>query len=280
MECRLCRCENVSLRESHIVSKMFYNTLKKKSLTGIMRQNINPNKGVQDGLKTSLLCGRCEELLSKYETYFSDNIYLETVKKEGESCFNSRDDNMSYFLLSIAWRVMLYTLENDKTTFTVNEKNEVFKIIEKWRVILDTEDMNEIRKIQQFIIPTKNLKFFVGIERRIWDNIGIDFKTFDEKDTFKFAFTFVQVPYFIFITTVWGETNGMKQYKVGRMIKPHKSELPINISSLLENNHYNEYFKAQEKISEKQIKIIEKRIKNKNNEINDVSVSLIQNIYL
>ena len=72
----------------------------------------------------------------------------------------------------------------------------------------------------------------------------------------------------------------MKQYKVGRMIKPHKSELPINISSLLENNHYNEYFKAQEKISEKQIKIIEKRIKNKNNEINDVSVSLIQNIYL
>ena len=259
--CRLCNCEKMPLKESHIVSKMFYNTIKKKSLTGIMRQNINPNKGVQDGLKTSLLCGRCEELFSKYETYFSNNIYLETVKKEGEICFNSRDDNVSYFLLSIAWRVMLYTLENDKTTLTVNEKNEVYKIIEKWRVILDTENMDEIRKIQQFIIPTKKINFVENIKMRIWDNIGIDFKTFDKEDAFKFAFTFVQVPYFIFITTVWGETNGMKQYKLGKIIKPHKSELPKSISFLLENNHYNEYFKAQEKISEKQIKIIESRIK-------------------
>lgn len=260
-ECRLCRCENVSLKESHIVSKMFYNVIKKKSITGIMRAVDNPNKGVQDGLKTFLLCERCEELFSKYETYFSNFVYTETVENEGEIFFCSKDDSISYFLLSIAWRVIVYTMENDETSFSPDEKKEIIKVIENWRTMLDRENTKGICNIQQFIIPTKNLKFFVGIERRIWDNVGIDFKTFDKENTFEFAFTFVQVPYFIFITTVWGETSGMKQYKVGKTIKTHKSELPKNISFLLEKNHYNEYFKAQEKISEKQIKIIEKRIK-------------------
>lgn len=259
--CRLCQCEHVSLKESHIVSKMFYNVIKKKSPTGILRQATDPNKGVQDGLKTPLLCERCEELFSKYETYFSNNVYSETVKNDGYICFNSKDDYISYFLLSVAWRVMQYTAENDETTFTDNEKNRIDKIIEKWRVILNTENMEQIREIQQFIIPSKNLKFFQNIERRIWDNLMIDFKTFDEEDTFKFAFTIVQVPYFIFITTVWGETDAMKQYRLGKMIKPYKSELPQNITILLEDKHYSEYFKAYEKISEKQKKVIEDRVK-------------------
>lgn len=78
--CRLCKCENVPLKESHIVSKMFYNVIKKKSPTGIMRQVSAPNKGVQDGMKVPLLCERCEELFSKYETYFSNNIFRNSKK--------------------------------------------------------------------------------------------------------------------------------------------------------------------------------------------------------
>ena len=261
--CRLCKCENVPLKESHIVSKMFYNVIKKKSPTGIMRQVSAPNKGVQDGMKVPLLCERCEELFSKYETYFSNNIYSETVKNEGEIYFNSKEDYISFFLLSIAWRVIQYISENNETTFTKNEKDEIERIIEKWRVILDAENMKKIREIQQFIIPTKNLKFFQNNKRRIWDNVMFDFKTFDEEDTFKFAFTIVQVPYFIFITTVWGETDSMKQYRLGKMIKPRKSELPQNISSLLVDKHYNEFVKAYEEISEKQMRIIESRGKSK-----------------
>lgn len=239
--CRLCKCENVPLKESHIVSKMFYNVIKKKSPTGIMRQVSAPNKGVQDGMKVPLLCER----------------------NEGEIYFNSKEDYISFFLLSIAWRVIQYISENNETTFTKNEKDEIERIIEKWRVILDAENMKKIREIQQFIIPTKNLKFFQNNKRRIWDNVMFDFKTFDEEDTFKFAFTIVQVPYFIFITTVWGETDGMKQYRLGKMIKPRKSELPQNISSLLVDKHYNEFVKAYEEISEKQMRIIESRGKSK-----------------
>lgn len=33
--CRLCHSENVPLKESHIVSKMFYNVIKKKSPTAL-----------------------------------------------------------------------------------------------------------------------------------------------------------------------------------------------------------------------------------------------------
>ena len=263
--CRLCKSENVPLKESHIVSKMFYNVVKKKSITGIMRQAADPNKGVQDGLKIPLLCENCEELFSKYETFFSNNIYIQTVNNDGEFQFNSRDDNISYFLLSIAWRVMKYVREKDDTTFTDTENVKIDEIIEKWRNLLYTEKMSEIREIQQFIIPTKKLKFFKNIEMRIHDNVMMDFKTFDEKDTFKFAFTFVEVPYFIFITTVWGKTDTMKQFHIGKMIKPHESELPKNITALLQNYHYNRYFDAYERTSEKQKKAIEDRVKRKIN---------------
>lgn len=261
--CRLCKCENIPLKESHIVSKMFYNAIKKKSPTGIMRQAIDPNKGVQDGLKVPFLCERCEELFSKYETFFSNNIYTKTINNDGEIEFNSRDDNISYFLLSIAWRVMKFIREKDKTTFTETENKKIDGIIEIWRMLLDTENMEDIRKIQQFIIPTKKLKFFRNIEIRVHDNVMIDFKTFDEEDAFKFAFTIVQVPYFIFITTVWGKTDTMKQYQVGKKIKPHESELPKNISNLLYDKHYTKYFEAYNQVSEKQRKVIEDRVRKK-----------------
>ena len=92
------------------------------------------------------------------------------------------------------------------------------------------ENMEEIRKVQQFIIPTKNLRFFENIPFRVHDNVMIDFKTFDEENTFNFAFTMVQVPYCIFITTVWGNTDTMKQYQLGKAIKSYRSILPKNIT--------------------------------------------------
>lgn len=266
-ECILCRCKNVNLKKSHIVSKMFYNVIKKKSITGTMRMADNPNKGVQDGLKKFLLCERCEELFSKYETYFSNCVYTKTIENEGEISFCSKDDSISYFLLSIAWRVIIYTMKYGKTSFSSDEIKEINKVIENWRTLLASENMKEIYNIQQFIIPTKRLKFFQGKESRIWNNVGFDFKTFDKENSFEFAFTFVQVPYFIFVTTVWGKTDTMKQYKVGKKIKSCQSELPKYITSILRNNHYNEFLKAEKKLSDSQRTKIEERVmKNINQE--------------
>lgn len=252
--CRMCQCESISLQKSHIIPKMFFNVIKKNSPTGFMREITDPNHRIQDGLKIPFLCKNCEELFSKYETYFSNEIYTKTVENKGEICFDSKDAKISYFLLSIAWRVIQFTIENEKTTFTSNEMEKIYEIVEKWRVLLHNEDLKEIQKIQQFIIPTKNLKFFQTIQRRIWDNVMIDFSTYDEENTFKFAFTIVQVPYFIFITTVWGHTDTMKQYKLGGEIKPRKSELPQNITKLLENKFVTEFLKSYERLTEKQKK--------------------------
>lgn len=260
-QCRLCQCDDVPLKESHIVSKMFFNSIKKKSLTGIMRRADDPNRGIQDGLKLPFLCGNCEELFSKYERAFSNTIYQKAITNDGDIQFDSNDEKLSYFLLSIAWRVIKYTQETDKTTFTERELIKIDEVIELWRKILKTEDMDEIQKVQQFIIPTKNLTFFENIPFRIYDNVLMDFKTYDEEDTFKFSFTIVQVPYFIFITTVWGYTDSMKQYRLGSIIKPRKSKLPKDITNCLSNLHYEKFFEANEKMTERQRKLIEDRVK-------------------
>ena len=93
--------------------------------------------------------------------------------------------------MSVAWRVIKHTRETDKTTLTECELEKMDGIIETWRRILYDENMEEIRKVQQFIIPTKNLRFFENIPFRVHDNVMIDFKTFDEENTFNFAFTIV-----------------------------------------------------------------------------------------
>lgn len=260
-QCRLCQADDVTLRESHIVSKMFFNAIKKNSLTGIMRRADDPNRGVQDGLKIPFLCGRCEELFSKYERFFSNTIYQKAIGSNGDIEFDSKNEKLAYFLLSIAWRVIKHTRETDRTTFTETELSKIDEIIEAWRKNLDTENHEEIQKVQQFIIPTMKLKFFENIPFRVYDNVLMDFKTFDEEDTFNFAFTIVQVPYFIFITTVWGHTDSMKQYQVGKVIKPRKSELPKNITDCLSTLHYDRYFEANEKMTDRQRSLIEDRVK-------------------
>ena len=53
------------------------------------------------------------------------------------------------------WAVKDFTREKDETTFTNLENEKIDEVIEKWRDILKNENMSEIRKIQQFIIPTK-----------------------------------------------------------------------------------------------------------------------------
>ena len=106
------------------------------------------------------MCGECEELFSKYERAFSNRIYKKAIANDGEIKFESKDDALSYFLLSVAWRVIKHTRETDKTTLTECELEKMDGIIETWRRILYDENMEEIRKVQQFIIPTKNLRLF------------------------------------------------------------------------------------------------------------------------
>ena len=259
--CRLCHSVVNSLRISHIVPKMFFNVIKDKAPTGYMRQTSKPNLPMQDGLKLPFLCDNCEELFSKYETDFSKKIYKNTVNNNGLYSFKSDDENLAYFLLSIAWRNLQYIREIDQTNLTENEKFELDNLVERWRLLLVEEEKEQIKAIQQFIVPTKNLKFFQTMPRRVFDNVLLDFKTFDTENSFTFAFSLVQVPYFLFITTVWGKTDTMQQYQLKKFIKPRKSELPKVITTVLVNNHINAFVKAKEQLSDKQKQTINTRVK-------------------
>ena len=110
------------------------------------------------------------------------------------------------------------------------------------------------------LIPTKNLKIFESISNVVSNNVGIDFKTFDNQDTFEYAFTYIKVPYFIFLCTVWGSTSSMKQFKIGNVIKPRRSNLPALIEKLIVD-HLQRFELAKKQISSKQINSIINRTK-------------------
>lgn len=260
-KCRLCE-EERQLKNSHIIPKLFYNSIKKDSITGYMRTTANPNKREQDGLKTPLLCGICEEKFSKYETWFSNNVFTPTKENTNYS-FSCKNDELNYFMLSIAWRLLVFHGKDEN--FTSKENQRIQEVTELWRTYLNDENMEKIRNIQQFIIPTAALGIFDDISFRRTDNVLGDFRTYDEQDAFKFGFTFIQVPYFIMITTVWGHTDILKgnDIRKNRIIKPRNTMLPKSVLNLLEDYHKTKYLEAYDKITANQQEKIMKDINNK-----------------
>lgn len=99
-KCALCG-EEKTLELSHIVPKMAIRTLKKTAV-GSIRNTENPNKTVQDSEKLYMLCGGCEDLFSKNETWFANNVFHPYLKKE-KTVFDY-DENLAFFITSVNWR--------------------------------------------------------------------------------------------------------------------------------------------------------------------------------
>ena len=94
-KCALCGSE-AELELSHIVPKMAVRTLKKTSV-GNIRSSENPNMVVQDSEKHYMLCGKCEDLFSKEETYFANVLFHPYLKKERINF--DYDDRLFFFNL-------------------------------------------------------------------------------------------------------------------------------------------------------------------------------------
>lgn len=227
--CRLCKTEK-KLVVSYIIPKMFFKHIKEKSETGGLRLVSDPNKRLQDGLKLPFLCHDCKLLFSKYENYFSDNFFQNTKNNPSEiKEYYTNDNNLRYFILSVSWRCLKYIYEIDKEMleqFTDEEKAKLESVLEYWRNILYNENFKEIKTIQMHFIPTKELKIFKDLPENVYNNVTMDFKTKDEKNTFTYAYEYIKVPYFILLCTVWGETSNMKQFLVGKNISVKESHLP------------------------------------------------------
>lgn len=102
-KCALCGCE-AELELSHILPKFLFRYQKKSSPTGNIRSVVNPNRIVQDGEKVSFLCGECEDLFSRWETSFANNIFYPYEK--GEKFEFSYNSDLSKFLASLSFRCL------------------------------------------------------------------------------------------------------------------------------------------------------------------------------
>ncbi|WP_191559403.1 hypothetical protein [Metabacillus idriensis] len=106
--CALCG-NQAELKLSHIIPKFVFRYLKKDSFTGRMRMTSDPNRAVQDGDKIYLLCGTCEGLFSKNETYFSNTIYR-PFKEGGFNGLKYDKDSLYFFITSVNWRTLYLDL--------------------------------------------------------------------------------------------------------------------------------------------------------------------------
>ncbi len=115
--CRLCKTGSL-LRNSHIIPEFLYSALydEKHRFHKISVDENQKNTLSQKGVREFLLCGECEQKLSKYERYASLvlNGGLElTVRREGRLIhLEGIDYNIfKLFALSILWRASVSSLD-------------------------------------------------------------------------------------------------------------------------------------------------------------------------
>lgn len=257
--CRLC-LNNTDLRNSHIIPKFFFEEVKRNSLTKKMRTGITVNKVQQDGLKTKFLCQHCEELFSKYEKLFSENIYNHYIDKDLSYVLNSDNDELRYFILSIVWRYIQYYLEQYKenpNTYPIDitplEMKKLKECLNDWRLDLFNKDYKSINNYKMFIIPYDNI---TSTETNIFNflntnSVAPDFSFCGEKDKFKVSLFFLKVPHLIFIFTIWGNYNSLKSNEVGKPISIENIEFD-NIFLDIINKLQDNFEKSKQKLSCKQ----------------------------
>lgn len=106
--CKLYGVE-ADLRESHIYPKFVVDYFKKTG-SSYLRRAVEPNRRLQDGMKTPLLSGRAEQDFGEREKWFAENIFRPYLEQGTMSLHYN--ENLYYFAVSFLWRVILVHLEH------------------------------------------------------------------------------------------------------------------------------------------------------------------------
>ena len=149
-KCALCSNEDI-LKESHIIPKFIFKWLKKTSMTVFFRGGITPNLRLQDGYKTYLLCGSCEELFSKWETLFNNKIFLPF--NDDAPLQNAYENWLIKFAVSISWRVLtFFKINNCLNHFNKDLLISADNAIDDWKdFLLDKTVQND--NFEQHMLP-------------------------------------------------------------------------------------------------------------------------------
>lgn len=105
--------EAADIRQSRMTPKFFGDWIKRTSPTGRLVNGASPTKRGQDSAKARMLCDRCEERLSKHETWFANNIFRPF---HGGSRSFEYDRNLGLFAASLSWRSLKYSYDEVKAS--------------------------------------------------------------------------------------------------------------------------------------------------------------------
>jgi hypothetical protein len=115
--CKLC-LEERELKNSHIIPEFIYSSLydEKHRFHEISVDENKKNKLPQKGVREYLLCGECEQLLSKNERYASlvlNGRFSLTVRKDGKLIHLGGIEYSKFklFALSVLWRAGISSLD-------------------------------------------------------------------------------------------------------------------------------------------------------------------------
>lgn len=132
--CKLCS-ENKELVESHIIPKFIGKWLKKTSSTGYLTSSGNDEvpKRSQDLTKRPLLCKSCENVFSKFETFFANKIFFPYSNKQLNRI--PLDDKIGKFIISVSLRASFVLLDSGDET-TMKWSSQLIPLINDWKKYL------------------------------------------------------------------------------------------------------------------------------------------------
>lgn len=139
--CNLCDKEG-KLAESHVIPKFVFKWMK-KSGGNYFRSPSNPNQRMQDGIKKHLLCDECEQIFSKSEKWFAENIFYPHLEQKAQ--FLKYNNNLSRFIISILWRYLL--------TRKVDGDDYPEDVYLDWKSYLNNNSKLKYNKIHFMLLP-------------------------------------------------------------------------------------------------------------------------------
>lgn len=198
-KCALCT-KNSELKKSHIVPKFVSRWLKETSATGFMRGVKEPKKRLQDLPKLPLLCGDCEQLFSKLESYFASNFFHPILnKQEKEVCY---DENLKRFIISLNWRTLV-TASSDQMKVHPWIEQHIKTAEECWRKYLLNESTN-CGQYEQHFFFLDYIKSGIGVPEKFqWYTLRGTDSTLASNDDQSGLFAFTHFPHFVFISTIF-----------------------------------------------------------------------------
>lgn len=133
-KCALCGLKR-ELQMSHIIPKFIYKKMREHnqslnlSKEFRMRNSNNPNRVIQDGYKVYLLCRECEQKFSIREKSFKEKQFKYFEEGLLTDEINLKDDNFSFFVISLFWRLLHLEIEDIRKTHRYRDSPKDLKIL-------------------------------------------------------------------------------------------------------------------------------------------------------